>query len=79
MPRHDRAYGHWFSKRAGGGSTRRTRTPKNTYGPKQAVRSPLAVSDGRKDGNTQKGGPVPQAPKETRKGGQPPTIRKPAK
>lgn len=35
MPRHDRAYGHYHSKRAGGGGLRRTRKKgKNTYAAK---------------------------------------------
>jgi hypothetical protein len=35
MPRHDRAYGHHHSKRAGGGSLRRTKKRgKNTYATK---------------------------------------------
>lgn len=35
MPRHDRAYGHYHSKRAGGGGTRRTRKRgKGTYAAK---------------------------------------------
>lgn len=39
---------------------------------------PIAMSpDKRKDGNTQKSAPKPQTPKTSRKGGQPPTIRKP--
>lgn len=38
-----------------------------------------SADGGRKDGNTQKGQPTQQAPKPTRKGGQPPTIRKPGK
>lgn len=47
------------------------------------TRRPLELAprcaEKRKDGNTQKSRPAPQTPKTGRKGGQPPTIRKPGK
>jgi hypothetical protein len=83
MPRHDRAYGeHSETRQKGGNLSRRTRTPKNTYLPKQSRRriddTPAALDrvtelDMGRHGGSSKGSSTPQTPKPQPKGGSKPT------
>lgn len=58
MPRHDRAHGITVpTKRSGGGGSRRTRSPKNTYRAKQNRRS----ADGPTETQTAKANPAAEA------------------
>lgn len=54
MPRHDRAYGRWHAPGKKGGTQRR--------------KQPTHAMGGRKDGNTDKSGSKPQAPKPVKGG-----------
>ena len=76
MPRHSGSHGVWHQTSSKGGSSRRTRTPKNTYHAKQSRRAAeyeelLAVAMGRHGGSSS-GSSTPQKPKDTVKGGSKP-------
>jgi hypothetical protein len=79
MPRHDGSHGVWNQTRQKGGNTsRRTRTPKNTYG-RQRTPSPFDLStdmpvlvEAGRHGGSSKGSSTPQKPKDTVKGGSKP-------
>jgi hypothetical protein len=79
MPRHDGSHGvHHTTRQKGGNTSRRTRTPKNTYG-RQRTPSPfdlgpdlpVLVEAGRHGGSST-GKSTPQKPKDTVKGGSKP-------
>lgn len=86
MPRHDGSHGVYHSNRQKGGTSRRTRTPKNTYAAKQSTRPRVnlagvldALADvdlmptsmPRQGGNTPRTGTTPQAPKPPKGGSKP--------
>jgi hypothetical protein len=84
MPRHDGSHGvHHTTRQKGGNTSRRTRTPKNTYGRQRTpspfdlgavdleVGVPVHVDMGRHSGSST-GKSSPQKPKPTVKGGSKP-------
>lgn len=80
MPRHNGSHGVHHTRRQRGGTTRRTRTPKNTYAAKQATRPRLtlaqleaAVADVAPVEMSRKNqsGAKPQAPKPPKGGSKP--------